>query len=107
VPRKDEYKRTRVKTGASIGANATIVCGSTLGRYCFIGAGAVVTHDVPDYALCYGNPARLRGWVCSCGEKLDTEPAEEAVETIECQYCGLLYRRDGPNMEQIDCKENQ
>jgi UDP-2-acetamido-3-amino-2,3-dideoxy-glucuronate N-acetyltransferase len=107
VPRKDEYKRTRVKTGASIGANATIVCGSTLGRYCFIGAGAVVTRDVPDYALCYGNPARLRGWVCSCGEKLNTEPSEEAVEIIECPSCGLHYRREGRNMEQIDRKENQ
>ena len=106
VPRKDEYKRTRVKTGASIGANATIVCGSTLGRYCFIGAGAVVTRDVPDYALCYGNPARLRGWVCSCGEKLNTESSEETVETIKCSSCGLHYRREGQKMEQLDRKEN-
>ena len=106
VPRKDEYKTTLVKTGASIGANATIVCGSTLGRYCFIGAGAVVTRDVPDYALCYGNPARLRGWVCSCGEKLNTEPSEEGVETIECPSCGLHYWREGQKMEQLDRKEN-
>src|SRR5690606_19951816 len=73
VSRKEEYKTTLVKKGASIGANATIVCGTTLGQYCFIGAGAVVTKDVPDYALAYGNPARVRGWVCQCGEQLDFE----------------------------------
>src|SRR3989339_753016 len=63
VSRKDEYKTTLVRKGASIGANATIVCGITLGRYCFIGAGAVVTKDVPDYALVYGLPARQKGWI--------------------------------------------
>ena len=61
VSRKDEYKKTLVRKGASIGANATVVCGVTLGRYCFVGAGSVVTRDVPDYALVYGSPARLRG----------------------------------------------
>ena len=71
IQRKDEYRETRVKRGASIGANSTIVCGVTLGKYCFIGAGAVVTRDVPDYALVYGNPARQRGWVCWCGVRLD------------------------------------
>ena len=63
VERKDEYRETRVGRGATIGANATVVCGVTLGRYCLIGAGAVVTRDVPDYATVYGNPARLRGWI--------------------------------------------
>lgn len=70
VPRKDEYRRTLVKKGASIGANATVVCGVTLGRYCFVAAGAVVTRDVADHALVKGVPARRTGWVCSCGLNL-------------------------------------
>ena len=70
VNRKNEYQTTLVKKGASIGANATIMCGTTLGRYCFIGAGSVVTHDVPDYALVYGSPARLHGGMCQCGEQI-------------------------------------
>src|SRR6056297_2553508 len=73
VERKDEYKQTLVKRGASIGANATIVCGATLGRYCFVGAGSVVTKDVLDHALVYGSPARHNGWVCKCGVKLDAD----------------------------------
>lgn len=88
VNRKDEYKTTLVRKGASIGANATIVCGTTLGRYCFVGAGAVVTKDVPDYALVYGTPARVRGWVCQCGEQLDFT-GERAV----CSTCGDAYRK--------------
>ena len=71
VLRRDEYLTTLVKKGATIGANATVVCGVTLGEYAFIGAGAVVTHDVPDYALIYGNPARIQGWMCQCGIRLD------------------------------------
>jgi len=70
VNRKEEYRRTLVKKGASIGANATIVCGVTLGRFCFVGAGAVVIHNVPDYALVVGNPARQTGWMSEAGEKL-------------------------------------
>lgn len=88
VNRKDEYKTTLVKKGASIGANATIVCGTILGRYCFVGAGAVVTKDVPDYALVYGTPARVRGWVCQCGEQL-TFMDERAI----CSMCGDAYRK--------------
>ena len=90
VSRKDEYKTTLVKKGASIGANATIVCGSTLGRYCFVGAGAVVTKDVPDYALVYGTPARIRGWICQCGEQLDFQG-----ECAVCSKCGDSYRKQG------------
>lgn len=94
VNRKDEYKRTLVRKGASIGANATIVCGVTLGCYCFVGAGSVVTHDVPDYALVYGSPARVRGWMCQCGEPL-TFTEREGVETAICQSCGDAYRKQG------------
>jgi UDP-2-acetamido-3-amino-2,3-dideoxy-glucuronate N-acetyltransferase len=90
VSRKDEYRQTLVRRGASIGANATIVCGHTIGQYAFIGAGAVVTRDVPDYALVVGNPGRVAGWVCECGVKLGTgtRPPREAV----CQACGSSYR---------------
>ncbi len=70
VSRKEEFRNTVVKKGASVGANATIVCGVTLGRFCFIGAGAVVTHPVPDYALVVGNPAHQTGWMSEAGEKL-------------------------------------
>jgi UDP-2-acetamido-3-amino-2,3-dideoxy-glucuronate N-acetyltransferase len=89
VSRKDEYRPTLVKKGASIGANATIVCGVTLGRYCFVGAGAVVTHDVPDYALVYGNPARVRGWMCHCGTGLSFEAGGGREAT--CARCGAAY----------------
>lgn len=75
VSRKHEYRRTLVRRGASIGANATVVCGATLGKYCFIGAGAVVTRDVPDYALMTGVPAKQIGWVCNCGNRLPASPA--------------------------------
>ena len=88
VNRKNEYKTTLVRKGASIGANATIVCGITLGKYCFVGAGAVVTKDVPDYALVYGSPARMRGWMCQCGEQLKFED-DRAV----CHSCGDVYRK--------------
>jgi len=90
VNRKNEYKKTLVKKGASIGANATIVCGVTLGEFCFIGAGAVVTKDVPAYALVYGNPARQRGWMCQCGQALTFE-GDSAV----CKACGDTYQKDG------------
>lgn len=83
INRRGEYQKTLVKKGASIGANATVVCGVTIGSYAFIGAGAVVTKDVPDYALVYGNPAKLRGWVCRCGEKLNS--------IFVCDECGDKY----------------
>ena len=94
VNRKNEYKTTLVKKGASIGANATIVCGTTLGRYCFIGAGAVVTHNVPDYALAYGSPARVRGWMCQCGEPIKFVE-KDGVERAKCKSCGDTYRKKG------------
>ena len=70
IERKDEYKKTIIKKGASIGANATIICGNTIGEYALIGAGAVVTKDVKPYALMVGNPAKQTAWVCRCGNKL-------------------------------------
>ncbi len=84
IERKSEYRKTLVKTGASIGANATVVCGVTLGRYCLVGAGSVVTRDVPDFGLVYGNPARQKGWVCRCGVKL--------VQDLTCPDCDKSYR---------------
>lgn len=94
VSRKDEFKATLVKRGASIGANATIVCGVTLGRYCFIGAGAVVTRDVPDFAMMLGSPARLRGWMCVCGVKLGLNAVGQGRETASCEACGRRYARE-------------
>ena len=102
VPRKSEYRRTLVRRGASIGANATIVCGTTLGEYAFIGAGAVVSTDVPAFALMVGVPARRVGWMCQCGERLP------ASGTGACAVCGstytvrdgAVYQLTGPNMEE-------
>lgn len=94
ISRKQEYRKTHIKKGASIGANATIVCGHTIGRYALVGAGSVVTKDVPDYAMVYGVPAQLKGYVCQCGEKLSF------VEGLAvCQVCGKRYR-----MEDSDSK---
>jgi len=83
VERKHEYKKTVIRRGASIGANATIVCGVTVGAYAFIGAGSVVPKDVPDFALVYGMPAKQQGWVCACGTKLHDD--------LSCPDCGTQY----------------
>lgn len=86
----DKYYKTLVKEGASLGANCTIVCGTTIGRNAFIGAGSVVTKDVPDYALVYENPAKIKGWMCECGTKLKFENNE-----AKCSKCGLNYKKQG------------
>jgi UDP-2-acetamido-3-amino-2,3-dideoxy-glucuronate N-acetyltransferase len=101
VPRKNEFKETLVKRGATIGANATILCGVILGQYCFVGAGSVVTRDVPDYAIIYGSPAHLRGWMCSCGLKLVGMGLTESTDGTMCQSCGRHYKKDGMRVEQV------
>lgn len=85
-----DYAPTLVRRGASIGANATIVCGSTLGEYAFVGAGSVVTKDVPPYAMVYGNPARVRGYACECGVKLAF-----ADDRADCTNCSRRYEKNG------------
>lgn len=96
VPRKHEYRRTLVRRGASIGANATIICGVTLGEYAFIGAGAVVNRDVPAYALMVGVPARRAGWMCQCGERLALKGGKAV-----CEACGAAYEEVGGELRQI------
>jgi len=85
IRKMDQVRPTLVKKGATIGANATIVCGTTIGRYAFIGAGAVITKDVPDHALMVGNPAGKIGWMCECGERLDDD--------YKCKECGKKYKK--------------
>lgn len=92
----DEFVPTRVKKGASIGANATIVCGTTIGRYAFVGAGSVVVRDVPDHALVVGNPARQKAWVCVCMARL---PEPGADGTTTCPKCGDTFRATAHGLE--------
>ena len=92
IARKDEYRKTTVRRGASIGANATIVCGHDLGQYCFIGAGAVVTKEVPAYAMMVGTPARRIGWISKAGGRLG--------EDLKCPIEGTFYRQ--VTMDQIE-----
>ena len=93
VERKTEFKPTRVGRGATVGANSTIVCGNELGDYCMVGAGAVVTADVPAHALMVGVPARQLGWVCRCGTRLDVLQGEAT-----CRDCGDRYSLEGTNL---------
>lgn len=92
IPRMGELRKTLVKKGATLGANATIVCGITVGRYAFVGAGSVLTRDVDDYAMMVGNPARRIGWMCRCGEQLG--------ENLHCSACEAAYREGTSGLEQ-------
>jgi UDP-2-acetamido-3-amino-2,3-dideoxy-glucuronate N-acetyltransferase len=94
IPRRDELRPTLVRRGATLGANSTILCGTTIGSYAFVGAGAVVTRDVPAHALVTGNPARIRAWMCRCGTKLIG-----TARRPECPACGRRYRRRGERVE--------
>ncbi len=96
INRKNEYRKTLLKKGSSVGANSTVVCGHTIGKYALIGAGSVVTKDVPDYGLVMGNPARLSGYVCSCGLKLAF-----SEDYAQCQ-CGKKYRKTDLSVEEIN-----
>jgi UDP-2-acetamido-3-amino-2,3-dideoxy-glucuronate N-acetyltransferase len=100
IERKSEYRKTLVRRGASIGANATVLCGVTIGRYALVGAGAVVLRDVPDYAIVYGNPARVRAWVCWCGIRLTLAVDSAGGESAVCASCGRNYERDGMSVHE-------
>ena len=96
ISRKKEFRRTSVKRGATMGANVTIICGNTIGQYALIGAGSVVTKDVPNYALVYGNPGKVKGWVCQCAEEI-TFRSGKAV----CKACGKKYKKDSAGVKSI------
>jgi UDP-2-acetamido-3-amino-2,3-dideoxy-glucuronate N-acetyltransferase len=95
ISRKDEFKGTVVGKGATIGANATVVCGNDIGKYSLIGAGAVVTKDIPDYALVVGNPARVTGWICECGLKLNFS------DNVAICSCGRKYEKEGEGIRSL------
>lgn len=92
----DDYVVTTVRKGASVGANATIVCGTEIGQHAFIGAGSVVTKNVPPYALVYGNPAKIAGWMCECGIKLEFEKNKAL-----CKECLKEYIRENDELRKI------
>lgn len=94
VSRKEEYRDTWVKRGATLGANCTIVCGVTIGEYAFVGAGAVIKQDVPDYALMVGVPARQIGWMSRHGEQLHFDDEKEGVASAQCAHTGATYLLD-------------
>jgi len=100
-PRRNEYKKTLVKKGTSLGANSTIICGITLGKYSFIGAGALVNKDVPNYALVHGVPARIQSWMCYCGTKLSLSNSSDSKEKAECSNCGRKYKKERLNILEI------
>ena len=94
ISRKHEYHTTLVKRGATLGANCTVLCGNTIGRYALVAAGAVVTKDIPDFALAAGVPARRIGWVCRCGVTLPSAASGE----VKCEACGMQYTIQGEQL---------
>jgi UDP-2-acetamido-3-amino-2,3-dideoxy-glucuronate N-acetyltransferase len=100
VSRKAEYRATHVGRGATLGANCTIVCGHTIGRFAFVGAGAVITRDLPDFALALGVPGRVVGYVCQCGVRLALAPKAPARD-LACAACGWKYRWDGRSLVEV------
>jgi UDP-2-acetamido-3-amino-2,3-dideoxy-glucuronate N-acetyltransferase len=119
VNRKDEYRRTLVKRGATLGANSTIICGVNIGEYAFVAAGAVVTHDVPSYALVMGVPAVQVGWICQCGLRLPSPVSKDtafrkriskrlphhldwkAGKSVACTACGSVYELNQEGVRQV------
>lgn len=98
VSRKDEYKDTLVKKGATLGANCTIVCGITIGEYAFIGAGTLVNKDIPAYALIVGVPGRQIGWMSAYGERLHFTKNEEGIEIALCEHTGSVYMKQADHV---------
>jgi UDP-2-acetamido-3-amino-2,3-dideoxy-glucuronate N-acetyltransferase len=96
IPRKTELRKTLVREGASLGANSTIVCGNTIGRFAFVGAGTVVIDNVPDYAMVVGNPGKIKGWMCRCGIRLHFEDGRTV-----CDACGLKYRQTDNRVSEV------
>ena len=99
IPKMDQVRPTLVRHGATLGANRTIVCGTTIGEYGFIGAGAVVTRNVPDHALMLGNPARRVGWMCQCGERL--------TDDLDCMGCGKKYMEYDNGLKEVFGQDQQ
>jgi UDP-2-acetamido-3-amino-2,3-dideoxy-glucuronate N-acetyltransferase len=97
ISRRKEFRKTLVKKGATIGANATVVCGYTIGQYALIGAGAVVTRDVPDYTLVFGNPGKAKGWVCQCAVQIAFVGGR-----AKCEACGKEYEKDENGVRPIE-----
>ncbi len=97
ISRRKEFRQTLVGKGATIGANSTIICGHRIGQYAFIGAGSVVTKDVPDYALVYGNPGVVKGWVCQCAEEIVFRSGKAT-----CKACGKKYRKDRSGVKLLE-----
>lgn len=100
IERKDQYRTTLVRRGATLGANCTIICGVTIGEFAFVAAGAVITRDVPAHALMAGVPARQTGWMSAFGERLDLPV--EGSGSVTCPHTGSLYRLDGSQLVRED-----
>jgi len=101
IKKPDAYVATLIREGATIGANATILCGTTIGRYAFVGAGAVVLHSLPDYALVVGNPGRQIGWMCYCANKLPLAAVPGPEVNCTCTHCGRKFQYSGAALREI------